>query len=203
MVVRLVAVPPSAAARPGGRAGPRAGRTSAPRLRHGLGGRPLTRRHVDNEDDLGLRFVGTRREPGKAYESGPLEDVFLTPDIRTNSIILSAPPKSMELMLALIRELDVQPAARAEINIFPLKKADAYAVATTLQQLFLGTGGVGTQRPGAVSPVGGTVGTTGPGGPRRRGGGGARRCGGSRGRWRLVAAPQVQPARRARFDRCS
>jgi general secretion pathway protein D len=111
-----------------------------------------------------IRFIGTRREPGKVYESGPLEDVFLTPDLRTNSIIVSAPEKSMELVLALIRELDMQPTALAEVNIFPLKKADAYAVATTLQQLFLGTGGVGSQRSGAVTPVGAATGTTGPGG---------------------------------------
>jgi type II secretion system protein D len=111
-----------------------------------------------------IRFIGTRREPGKAYESGPLEDVFLTPDTRTNSILVSASPKAMELILALIRELDVVPAARAEINVFTLKRADAYAVATTLQQLFLGTGGIGSQRPGTVTPVGGTTGTTGAGG---------------------------------------
>ena len=35
----------------------------------------------------------------------------------------------MELLLTLIRDLDVPPAARAEINIFPLKRADAATMA--------------------------------------------------------------------------
>jgi type II secretory pathway component GspD/PulD (secretin) len=146
-----------AGARPGGALG-------GANVSSALGGLSSTNLTGITTKTTTVRFIGTRRDPGKVYESGPLEDVFLTPDLRTNSIIVSAPPKSMELILALIRELDVPPAAVASINIFPLKKADAYAVATTLQQLFLASGGTGSQRPGAVTPVGGTVGTTGAGG---------------------------------------
>ncbi len=44
----------------------------------------------------------------------------------------------MKLIESLIRELDVPSAARAGINVFTLKKADATLTANLLQQLFLG-----------------------------------------------------------------
>src|SRR5471030_633584 len=67
----------------------------------------------------------------------------------------------MPLILALIRDLDVPPNARSEINIFTLKKSDATQMATMLQQLFLGTGALGTRTgtggglPVAPAPTGG------------------------------------------------
>jgi general secretion pathway protein D len=87
-----------------------------------------------------LRFV--TRTPGgfRTVESGLLEDIYITSDPRTNSLLVSAPEKTMELLDALIHELDVIPTARAEINIFHLKRADATQTALLLQQLFLGTG---------------------------------------------------------------
>src|SRR5207249_3995823 len=74
-----------------------------------------------------------------------------------------------ELIQALIRELDVVPAARAEISIFTLKRADAAQLAATLQQLFLGTtaaGGLGGGAPlGGARPGGGLPGAPGGGLP--------------------------------------
>ena len=100
-----------------------------------------------------LRFINPH--PGQAnVESGFLEDIHITADIRTNSVILSAPSKSMELLVALIKELDVVPANRAEVNIFHLKKSDATTISNMLQQLFLGTGGLGTgARPTTAAPT--------------------------------------------------
>ncbi|MFM7111056.1 MAG: secretin N-terminal domain-containing protein, partial [Planctomycetota bacterium] len=93
-----------------------------------------------------LRFVGTPKD-GKPVQSGVLEDIYLTADTRINSLIISAPEKSLELVMSLIKELDVPPAARSEINIFQLRKADAVITANIVQQLFLGTAG---QRTGAA-----------------------------------------------------
>src|SRR5204863_5550603 len=60
------------------------------------------------------------------------------------------------------RDLDVPPAARAEVRVFTLKKADAAQLANSLQQLFLGTGGVGATGPGAIpGGVPGQAGTQG------------------------------------------
>ena len=112
-----------------------------------------------------LRFITSKgNDKGKAVESSLLEDIRLTADTRTNSIIIAAPEKTVELLVTLIRELDVPPASRAEINIFSLKKADAVAVASTIQQLFLGTTSIpatGVNVQGAVGA--GTVGGAGAG----------------------------------------
>ncbi len=107
-----------------------------------------------------LRIVN-RDKDGKAIESGVLEDIHITADVRTNRLIISAPEKSVELIISLLKELDVPPAARAEINIFPLKKADATSLATTIQNLFnpsgSTTGGAGRtgQQQGANPAFGG------------------------------------------------
>jgi type II secretory pathway component GspD/PulD (secretin) len=97
------------------------------------------------------------------HEAGTFDDIRISSDPRINALVIAAPEKTMELIMALVKELDVAPYARAIINVFPLKNADATQVALELQQIFLGTGG------------GGTTGATGGGGP---GGGGAPAGGG-------------------------
>ncbi len=99
-----------------------------------------------------VRFFSNRRDGIKGLEASPLDDVHITSYAPINSLIIQASEKNMELILALVRELDVPPAVRAEINIFALKRADAAQLATSLQQLFLG-GGAGA-RPGAAGPGG-------------------------------------------------
>ncbi len=89
-----------------------------------------------------LRFIS--RQDKKEVLAGQLEDIRLIADVRTNSLIVSAPKDTLDLIISLIRELDVLPYARAEINIFPLRNSDATAVGQMLQQLFLGTGTTGT-----------------------------------------------------------
>jgi len=106
-----------------------------------------------------LRFFG--RGMGAAIESGLLEDIRITSDPRTNSVIIAAPAKTMELLYALVRELDVLPSSRAEIKIFNLKKADAVQTGLLLQQLFFGTTGAGAGGVGGgVGGLGGGVGQT-------------------------------------------
>jgi type II secretion system protein D len=105
----------------------------------------------------------------KTYETGKLNDIHITPDIRTNSIILAAPEESMDFLLTVIQDLDRPPAARAEVNVFTLKRADAATTALILEQLFLGTttGAAGAARPtGGLpgAPTGGLPTTTIPGG---------------------------------------
>jgi type II secretory pathway component GspD/PulD (secretin) len=151
--------PPGAAGIPGAGAIPGAGFPGA-----GLGGGGV------NTKFQTLRFISAIK--GRV-ESGFLEDIRMIADYRTNSIIISAPAKTMDLLLALVEELDVPPAARAEINIFPLKKADATQTANAIQQLFLGTsslsgttgGGVGGGIPGPGGLPGAAGGVPGLGGP--------------------------------------
>jgi type II secretion system protein D len=114
-----------------------------------------------------LRFVSPSAN-GKIVESGLLEDVFILSDDNTNSLLISAPDKTMELLDTLIDSLDVPPAAQYVVKVITLKKNDAAALATMLQQLFLGTGGTGSGR----TVTGGATGTTAGGGGGATGFGG-------------------------------
>jgi type II secretory pathway component GspD/PulD (secretin) len=96
-----------------------------------------------------LRVVSTKKD-GKIFEAGVLEDVRINSDPRTNSLLISAPEKTMQLIVAIVKELDIVPNARSEVNVFTLKKADATQLALTLQQLFLGSGTAATGTPGAL-----------------------------------------------------
>ena len=99
---------------------------------------------INTTKTTALRFLGA---DGKLQpiESGYLEDTNLTADVRTNSIIVSAPTKTMELIQALINELDRPSAARAQINVWTLKRADAVLTGNLLQQLFGGSTTTGQQ----------------------------------------------------------
>jgi type II secretory pathway component GspD/PulD (secretin) len=102
-----------------------------------------------------LRFFSSVPGLGGPVASGFLEDVHITADIRSNSMIISAPDKTMQLILALVRELDVTAAAQANINIFTLRRADAVQTATLLQQLITGAGTTGAATGGAGGTLGG------------------------------------------------
>ena len=103
---------------------------------------------------------------GSAYESGIFEDVRITADARTNSLIIDAPPQTMQLILGLVKEMDVAPTAQSVVNVFTLRKADAIQTALTLQKLFLNVGGLNSTTTTGVGGTGGaggfgTTGTTG------------------------------------------
>jgi type II secretion system protein D len=108
-----------------------------------------------------LRFFA-RPGMGGVIEAGVLEDVHITSDLRSNSLIVSAPTRTMELIVALVNQLDTPAAAQAGVNIFTLKKADAVQTANLIQQMFTGSGAgattpgaAGFQPGGAVVPPGG------------------------------------------------
>jgi type II secretion system protein D len=99
----------------------------------------------------------------KVLQSGLLEDVHISSSPRINSLIVAAPEKSMELLLNLIKALDVLPGLRADVRIFQFKNADATAMANMIQQLFLGTGTTTPTAPTTGGPTpGGPPPTTGP-----------------------------------------
>ena len=101
---------------------------------------------------------------GQPIESGFLEDVHITPDARINALVVAANEKTMRLLEALINELDTTSAAKAYVNVFSLKKADATTTVNLIRQLFSGS----------------TTGATGAGGFPAAGGGGAAATTGSR-----------------------
>ena len=100
-----------------------------------------------------LRFVTVDAKGQKILNSGILTDVRITPDMRSNSILVSAPADSMDLIGALIRELDQRPAAAAAIKVFTIVNADVAGMVNILYSVFGQTGG-GFQ-PGLVQSGGG------------------------------------------------
>ena len=56
-------------------------------------------------------------------------------DVRTNSLVVTAPPESMPLAEVLITAIDVPPDA-AKIRVFPLRNADAEDMVKNLEDLF-------------------------------------------------------------------
>ncbi len=68
--------------------------------------------------------------------AGILADVRISADARANALIVSAPPESMPLIEALIKQLDMPPVVRAEIKVFTIVNGDAQALTAMLMDLF-------------------------------------------------------------------
>jgi type II secretion system protein D len=74
--------------------------------------------------DLGLETL-------KAMRS----EITVISDLRTNSLVITAPPQSMPLMESLVASVDVPPDA-AKIRVFRLRNADPEQMVKTLEELF-------------------------------------------------------------------
>lgn len=70
----------------------------------------------------------------KLIKSGLLQDVIVTPDPHTNSLIVTAPADSMNLVAALIEQLDT-PTAVAQIKVFKIVNGDANSLVEMLRVL--------------------------------------------------------------------
>lgn len=70
----------------------------------------------------------------KLIKSGLLQDVIVTPDPHTNSLLVTAPADSMDLMAALIEQLDT-PTAVAQIKVFKIVNGDANSLIEMLRLL--------------------------------------------------------------------
>ncbi|HRQ75801.1 MAG TPA: secretin N-terminal domain-containing protein [Phycisphaerales bacterium] len=64
------------------------------------------------------------------------ESISLTPDVRTNTVIVAAPRESMRMIEQMIRDLDASNTGSQDIRIFKLVNADALAMAEILTDLF-------------------------------------------------------------------
>ncbi len=64
------------------------------------------------------------------------EQVALTPELRTNSVLVSAPPNVMAFIESMISDLDTTSAGTRKIEKFRLVNADARAMADVLRNLF-------------------------------------------------------------------
>ncbi len=89
--------------------------------------------------------------PETRLNSGILAGVVVTSNPSINSLVVRAPSKSMELIGALIEQLDQPPNIESQIKVFPIENNDATALAQIIQQVFgqAVTAGVATSGIGA------------------------------------------------------
>jgi type II secretion system protein D len=69
------------------------------------------------------------------------QDITITPDKNTNSLVVMAPEGSIDMMRMLIEMLDSVRPVTAEIQVFPLLNADASEMRKLLEELFTPKGG--------------------------------------------------------------
>lgn len=89
------------------------------------------------ETDRQVLVIWQRQHPELGMETLKAfrKDIRVLADIRTNSLIVSAPPESMPLMESLVEAVDLPPDA-AKIRVFRLRNADAEQMVKMLQELF-------------------------------------------------------------------
>jgi type II secretion system protein D len=83
---------------------------------------------------LEFRYIGD--DVPHELRAGVLTGARISADARANSIIVTAPADSMELIAALIQQLDQSPNVAAELKVFTLEHGDAASLVETLRTLF-------------------------------------------------------------------
>ena len=83
-----------------------------------------------------LEFLTDANGEVKTTRSGLLASITVTADLRSNSLLVSAPEQTMNLMKELIGALDKPSPTVAEIKVFTLANSDATTMATLLDTLF-------------------------------------------------------------------
>ncbi len=92
-------------------------------------------------------------EGKQILKSGILTEVRVAADIRANSLVVTAPAESMDLIAALVHQLDELPTSEAEIKVFTIVNGDATTLAAMLDELF-GIQQQGNQQGPATSATG-------------------------------------------------
>jgi type II secretion system protein D len=103
--------------------------------------KPLTQTSP-NRQSL-LQFITRSKEGAELISSALQEGVLITPDKRTNSLVISAPVENMPLLESLVKAMDSTSPRTAQIRVITLINADARQMATVLQQLFRMQGAAG------------------------------------------------------------
>ena len=86
------------------------------------------------QKNAALELLSVDAKGRKLLRAGLLDDVQITPDPRTNSLIVASPAESMELLDALVKQLDT-PASVAEIKVFRIVNGDATSLVQMLHSL--------------------------------------------------------------------
>lgn len=105
-------------------------------LQAAIRGEAVTDEAAQGTRPSALEFLRIGGDPGQPLTSGVLTGVRLSADARANSIVVTAPADSMELIAALIAQLDQTPNVAAELKVFTLENGDAEGLTTMLRTLF-------------------------------------------------------------------
>jgi general secretion pathway protein D len=93
------------------------------------------------------RALGFSGGTGASTGSGgllPSEEVEITSDTRTRSVIVKASREYIAVMDQVVKDLDQDPTEAVSTYVIPLRNADASSLAVTLQNLLKGTSGTST-----------------------------------------------------------
>lgn len=85
---------------------------------------------------LNLQFLQIGEAGQQLIQTGILASMRISADARSNALMIVGPANAMELIEAVIRQLDQLPSLSAQVKVFTLKNGDATALATMLQNLF-------------------------------------------------------------------
>ncbi|QDV53138.1 secretin N-terminal domain-containing protein [Gimesia fumaroli] len=83
-----------------------------------------------------LEFLSQQGSQSRVLRSGLLADIRVIADPRANTLVVTAPKDSLELIGALIKQFDQRVSTVAELKVFTLKNADAQSMVTLLQATF-------------------------------------------------------------------
>lgn len=83
-----------------------------------------------------LEFLSQEGTQSRVLRSGLLADIRVIADPRANTLVVTAPKDSLELIGALINQFDARVSTVAELKVFTLKNADAESMVTLLQSTF-------------------------------------------------------------------
>ena len=83
-----------------------------------------------------LEFLSQEGAQSRVLRSGLLADIRVIPDPRANTLVVTAPKDSLEMVGALIDQFDARVSTIAELKVFTLKNADAESMVELLQSTF-------------------------------------------------------------------
>lgn len=90
-----------------------------------------------------LIYQQQRGEAGASTFKALRSEINVIDDVRTNSLVITAPPESMGLVESLVTAIDVPPDA-AKIRVLPLRNSDAEQMVETLEEIFEEQGATST-----------------------------------------------------------
>jgi type II secretion system protein D len=99
-------------------------------------GSATTNRRFQTAKSVVLQFLTGEGGAQQSVRSGILQDIRVSFDARTNSLMVTAPRQSMYLMTELIRQLDQPTALVSDIKVFSLANSDAASMVRLLQDLY-------------------------------------------------------------------